>query len=73
MISLSVDSESKIFLIKEIQDEKYELKFGDGFFGKKLGTGPDKDGNIITVQYITTDGEDGNGAERFTFSGNLKS
>lgn len=69
---ISVDSESKIFLINEIQDEKYELKFGDGFFGKKLGTGPDKDGNIITVQYITTDGEDGNGAERFTFSGNLK-
>ena len=69
---ISVDSESKIFLINEIQDEKYELKFGDGFFGKKLGTGPDKDGNIITVQYITTDGKDGNGAERFTFSGNLK-
>tara|TARA_B100001989_G_scaffold132118_1_gene93425 strand:- start:11162 stop:13075 length:1914 start_codon:yes stop_codon:yes gene_type:complete len=68
---ITVDSNSKIFLIKEIQDEKYELKFGDGFFGKKLGEEPGSDGNIITVKYITTDGEDGNGAQRFTFSGRI--
>ncbi|MBV22784.1 MAG: baseplate wedge protein [Euryarchaeota archaeon] len=70
---IEVNSESKIFLIKEVQDEKYELKFGDGFFGKKLGTGPNKDGDVITVRYITTDGEDGNGIQRFSFSGLLKS
>ena len=70
---INVDSESKIFLIKEIQDEKYELKFGDGFFGKKLGEEAGSDGNIITVKYITTDGEDGNGAQRFTFSGRITS
>tara|TARA_Y100001937_G_scaffold125265_1_gene191717 strand:+ start:591 stop:2495 length:1905 start_codon:yes stop_codon:yes gene_type:complete len=68
---ITIDSNSKIFLIKEVQDERYELKFGDGFFGKKLGEGPNLDGNIITVKYITTDGEDGNGAQRFTFSGRL--
>ena len=68
---ITIDSNSKIFLIKEIQDEKYELKFGDGFFGKKLGEEPGLDGNIITVKYITTDGEDGNGAQRFTFSGRI--
>ena len=70
---INVDSESKIFLIKEIQDERYELKFGDGFFGKKLGEEAGSDGNIITVKYITTDGEDGNGAQRFTFSGRITS
>ena len=68
---INVDSSSKIYLIKEIQDEKYELKFGDGFFGKKLGTNPNQDGDFITVRYITTDGESGNGAENFTFSGRL--
>ena len=68
---ISVDSNSKIFLINEIQDEKYELKFGDGFFGKKLGTGTGQDGDRIKVRYITTDGEDGNGAQRFSFSGRL--
>ena len=68
---INIDSESKIFLIKEIQDEKYELKFGDGFFGKKLGEEAGSDGNRIRVKYITTDGEDGNGAQRFTFSGRI--
>ena len=68
---INVDSNSKIFLIREIQDEKYELKFGDGFFGKKLGTDAGQDGNKITVRYITTDGEDGNGAQRFVFSGEV--
>jgi len=70
---ISVDSSSKIFLINEIQDEKYELKFGDGFFGKKLGTGENKDGDVITVKYLVTDGEDGNGAQRFTFTGKITS
>ena len=68
---INVDSNSKIFLIKEIQDEKYELKFGDGFFGKKLGEEAGSDGNRIRVRYLTTDGEDGNGAQRFTFSGRI--
>ena len=70
---INVDSNSKIFLINEIQDEKYELKFGDGFFGKKLGTGGNTDGDRITVRYLVTDGEEGNGAQRFTFTGKLKS
>ena len=68
---ITVDSDSKIFLIKEIQDEKYELKFGDGFFGKKLGEEAGSDGNRIRVRYLTTDGEDGNGAQKFTFSGRI--
>ena len=70
---INVDSESKIYLINEIQDEKYELKFGDGFFGKKLGNNPLDDGDEILVRYIVTDGEDGNNAENFVFSGKLKS
>ena len=65
----NIDSNSRVFFIREIQDERYELIFGDGIFGKKLGTDLDDDGDIITVQYITTDGDDGNGVENFTFSG----
>ena len=68
---ITVDSTSKILLIKEIQDEKYELKFGDGYFGKKLGTAAGEDGNVIDVRYITTDGAEGNGAQVFTFSGKV--
>ena len=67
----NIDSNSRVFFIREIQDERYELIFGDGIFGKKLGTDLDDDGDIITVQYITTDGDDGNGVANFTFSGTL--
>ena len=61
---LNINKNSEIYLIQEVQDEKYELLFGDGYFGKKL-----ENGAIITVSYIITDGEDGNGAAKFSFSG----
>jgi hypothetical protein len=61
---LNINKNSEIYLIQEVQDEKYELLFGDGYFGKKL-----ENGAIITVSYIITDGEDGNGAANFSFSG----
>jgi len=70
----NIDTTSRIYFIREIQDEKYELKFGDGFFGKKLGTESDDDGSIITVHYMVTDGEDGNDAgnsNSFSFSGSF--
>jgi len=70
---VNINSESKIYLLNEIQDERYELKFGDGFFGKKLGSDTGDDGDLVKVKYITTDGEDGNGAQSFTFSGKLES
>ena len=66
-----ITNNSRIFFIGEIQDEKYELRFGDGIIGKKLGE--DNDGNYINVDYIITDGKDGNGASNFSFSGTLVS
>ena len=66
-----IDKNSRIFFINEVQDEKYELRFGDGIIGKKLGE--DGDGTYITVNYIVTDGRDGNGASNFSFSGTLES
>ena len=76
---IDVDLNSRIYFIREIQDEKYEIKFGDGIFGKKLGTESSDDGNVITVHYMVTDGEDGNGAggkdgstDIFRFAGSLQ-
>ena len=66
---LNVDSFSEIYLIQEVQDEKYELLFGDGKIGKKL-----QNGDVITVQYITTDGINGNGIggnNSFSFAGKI--
>jgi hypothetical protein len=64
---LNVDSSSRIYLLQEVQDEKYELLFGDGLIGKKL-----ENNAIITVNYIVTDGEEGNGASSFSFSGSIR-
>jgi|TARA_B100000287_G_scaffold342243_1_gene328928 hypothetical protein len=67
----NVDKNSRVFFISEIQDEKYELRFGDGLIGKKLGE--NGDGTYITANYVITDGKDGNGASSFSFSGTLES
>lgn len=61
-----VTGSSYIYLIQEIQDEKYQLLFGDGLIGRKLETG-----EIITVNYLITDGKEGNGATNFSFSGRI--
>ena len=60
---INVNEKSNIYLIQEIKDEKYELLFGDGFFGKKLDNG-----DIIEVSYIITDGVNGNDGKYFSYS-----
>ena len=62
----NVNSESEVYYIQEIEDERYELIFGDGVFGKAL-----EDGNYIQVSYIVSNGDSGNGIGQFTFSGRL--
>jgi len=64
---VSISSASQIFLVQEIADEKYELFFGDGVFGKKI-----TNGSQITASYIVTNGPAGNGASNFTFSGTIQ-
>ena len=61
-----IGSDSKVFYLQEVEDERYELIFGDGIFGKKL-----EESNYITVDYITTNGDAGNGMSDFSFSGRL--
>ena len=70
---INVDSNSRIYLLQEVQDEQYQLLFGDGLIGKKLGTGTSNDGNLITAHYIVTGGKEGNGVRNFAFSGRLES
>ena len=61
---LNINKNSEIYLAQEVQDEKYEILFGDGLFGKKL-----ENKSTITARYIVTDGFDGNGAANFSFQG----
>jgi len=64
---LGVDGNSKVFFLDEIEDERYELLFGDGVLGKKLDSG-----TLISVDYLTTSGPASNGVKTFVFSGVLE-
>tara|TARA_A100001515_G_scaffold4416_1_gene4367 strand:- start:933 stop:3017 length:2085 start_codon:yes stop_codon:yes gene_type:complete len=59
-------AESKAYFLQEISDERYEIFFGDGIFGKAL-----EEGNYITANYIASNGDSGNGISSFQFSGRL--
>ena len=64
---INVDKTSKLFLIQEIEDEKYQILFGDDLIGKKP-----EDGSVINISYIVTNGKSADGSANFTFSGNIK-
>lgn len=61
-----INKESRIFLVQEIEDERYEIIFGDNIIGKKP-----RSGSSILVSYIVTNGKEANNAANFTFSGVL--
>ena len=61
-----VNRDSRIFLLQEIEDEQYEIIFGDNVIGKKPISG-----SSILVSYIVTNGREANNAANFTFSGVL--
>ena len=63
---LSVGSDDRIYFVSEVDDEQYEIFFGDGVLGKKLS-----DGDVVEISYILTKGPASNGAKSFTFSGTL--
>ena len=63
---VGISSASDTYLIQEVQDERYELLFGDGVFGRKP-----ENGAVITVHYVVTSGSEGNGPENFIFAGSF--
>ena len=48
---LNVNPESKVFFLTEIEDENYEVKFGDGVFGRKL-----LNGEYVEISYFNNFG-----------------
>ena len=61
-----ITSESRVFFIQEIEDQRYELIFGDGVFGAKL-----ENLNYIEVLYNITSGESANGVSSFNYNGRI--
>jgi hypothetical protein len=63
---IDIGSTSKVFFIQEIEDQRYEVIFGDGIFGVKL-----ENLNFIEVSYVVSNGENGNGISNFVYAGRL--
>lgn len=62
----AIDGNSRIYFLQEVEDERYEILFGDGIFGKQL-----LDQSTVDVSYIVTNGSEGNNVSRFSFAGTL--
>lgn len=60
---LEVTASSKVYFIKEIADQLYELEFGNGVIGAPL-----VNGNIVTVRYIVSNAASPNGAKVFSYA-----
>ena len=53
----SLTSASKNYFLQEVEDEKYEIYFGDDILGANVS-----EGNVITLEYFSVKGAEANGA-----------
>jgi hypothetical protein len=61
---INLDGTSKVYFVKEIEGQLYELEFGNDTIGKALVSG-----NVVNLTYMTTNTIDANGARLFTYTG----
>lgn len=63
---LNITGSSLVYFLKELEDQTYQLEFGNGIVGKALVAG-----NVITITYLVCDEDLPNGARSFTFAGTI--
>ena len=61
-----IKGKDRVFFLQEVEGGKYEITFGDDVIGQALN-----DGNIIFIEYITTNGSDANFASSFISVGKI--
>lgn len=61
---LNITPTDTVYFIKEIDDQLYELTFGDGVLGKQLNNG-----NVVHIEYFVSGLDAPNGARAFTYNG----
>ena len=64
---VNVSGTSEVYFLQEGLDGKYEVYFGDNSFGKKLSAG-----NVVSIEYLVTDGIEANNATSFALEGNIQ-
>lgn len=62
-----VSNSDTVFYVEEVQDQKYEIVFGDDVIGRRL-----KNGEVVKIQYVITNGSLANAIDEFTMIGKVK-
>jgi hypothetical protein len=62
----TIKGTDNVYFVSEVENELYEIYFGDGRIGRQLSSG-----NIITVDYMVCNKDAPNNAKSFTFNGSV--
>ena len=65
---VEIKSDTLAYFLREVEDEKYEIEFGDDVIGLAL----DND-NIVIIDYLVTEGADANQIRELTFTSTVAS
>ena len=60
----NINNTTPVYFINEIENQYFELQFGDGILGKALEIG-----NVIRLEYMVTGGDIANGVYSFQYNG----
>ena len=60
----NLTANSRIYFLSEGEDMRYEIKFGDDSIGRSL-----KDGEVVILEYLTTQGAAANDTNKLSFKG----
>lgn len=64
---VDIQPSDTVFFVEEVQDQKYEVIFGDDVIGRKV-----RNGEIIKIQYVITNGDAANGITQFKLVGKIR-
>ena len=63
---VSLTSSDTVYFLEEVEDGKYQVKFGDGILGTEL-----TDGNVIYIEYIVSSGAGANGIKTLEYASSV--
>ena len=58
---------TRVYFLAEGEDMRYEIRFGDDSVGRKV-----KDGEVIVLEYLVTNGDEANEVTGFSFVGTMR-
>ena len=61
-----LNGDSLVYFLQESENQNFEIYFGDGIVGKAL-----ENNNVISVEYLLTNGEIANNCKNFTYVGGI--